>query len=256
MLKLTCFFLLFSFSLSTMASASAATWEAFVGKLMQTRTEVETLSQEIDSLQREKQAYLEQWTQRKTDLESQVQKEQLRTLQLAEKTKRLESRVKIQAKTDPLAQKKLLSWIERFEVLVASTIPFLQDTRQVQIKNLKIRVQKAQEPLEFIFSDFWSFVENEMKLAQSNEYKVVDITLNGQLRKCEVARLGLQSLFVVTPDKKVLKAFKEAGVWKWKDVESSADQISVLSLVQNLKNKNGSGYYQLPIDARQLGASL
>lgn len=237
-------------------SAHATTWEDFVGRLTQTRTEVETLSQEIDSLQREKQVDLEQWTQRKTDLESQVQKEQLRALQLAEKTKRLESRVKIQAKTDPQAQKKLLLWIERFEVLVAATIPFLQDSRQAQIKNLKIRVQKAQEPLEYIFADFWSFVENEMKLAQSNEYKIVDITLNGNLRKCEVARLGLQSLFVVTPDKNVLKAVKEAGSWKWKDVESSEDQTSVLSLVKNLKNKNGAGYYQLPIDSRQLGASL
>lgn len=252
MFKIIFLLLLIAFSLS----ARASTWEDFVGKLTQARTDVEMLSQEIDSLQKEKQSDLEQWTQRKNDLEAQMQKEQLRALQLAQKTKLLESRVKLQAKADPQAQKKILSWIERFEALVASTIPFLQESRLAQLKNLKIRAQKAQEPLEFIFADFWSFVESEMKLAQSNEYKIVDITLNGQPRKCEVARLGLQSLFVVTPDKSVLKAFKEAGVWKWKDVESSDDQTSVLTLVKNLKNKNGSGYYQLPIDSSQLGASL
>jgi Protein of unknown function (DUF3450) len=252
MLKTKLFLLLMIVSFSV----KAATWENFVEKLTQTRSEVETLSQEIDSLQREKQADLEQWTQRKTELESQMQKEQLRSLQLAEKLKRLESRVKIQAKTNPDAQKKLLAWIERFEVWIPATIPFLHESRQTQLKNLKIRLQKAQEPVEFIFADFWAFVENEIKLAQSNEYKIVDITLNGQVRKCEVARLGLQSLFVVTPDKGVLKASKEAGVWKWKDIESNEDQTSIMSLVKNLKNKNGSGYYQLPIDASQLGASL
>ncbi len=249
MMWILCIFV-FSFSVY------AADWESFVSKLTQTRTEVETLSQEIDSLQREKQADLEQWTQRKTDLESQMQKEQLRSLQLTEKLKRLESRVKIQAKTDPAAQKRLLTWIERFEAWVPATIPFLHEARQLQLKNLKIRAQKAQEPIEFIFADFWAFVESEMKMAQSNEYKIVDIAFNGQTRKCEVARLGLQSLFVVTPDKNILKAVKEGTAWKWKDIDASEDQDSVLSLVKNLKNKNGAGYYQLPIDGKQLGASL
>ncbi|MBY0385584.1 DUF3450 domain-containing protein [bacterium] len=237
-------------------NAKASTWENFVEKLTQTRLDVETLSQEIDSLQKEKQNDLEQWSQRKTELEGQIQKEQLRSLQIGEKLKRLESRVKLQSKTDPQAQRKLLAWIERFETWVPSTIPFLHESRQESLKNLKIRAQKSQEPIEFVMADFWLFVESEMKLAQSNEYKIVDIQFAGQKKKCEVARLGLQSLFVVTPDKKILKASKEAGLWKWKDIDSSDDKDAVLLLVQNLKNKNGSGYYHLPIDPGQVGASL
>lgn len=237
-------------------NAQASTWENFVEKLTQARADVETLSQEIDSIQKEKQSDLEQWTQRKTELEGQIQKEQLRSLQISEKLKRLESRVKLQSKADPQAQKKLLAWIERFETWVPGTIPFLHESRQESLKNLKIRAQKSQEPIEFVMSDFWLFVESEIKLAQSNEYKIVDIQFAGQKKKCEVARLGLQSLFVVTPDKKILKASKEAGVWKWKDIESSDDQSAVLLLVKNLKNKNGSGYYHLPIDPGQVGASL
>lgn len=246
----------FLFLLGFSGLAQASTWENFVEKLTQTRAEVETLSQEIDSLQREKQADLEQWTQRKTELEAQMQKEQLRSLQIGEKLKRLESRVKLQGKTDPQAQKRLLSWIERFETWVPSTIPFLHESRQDSLKNLKQRAQKAQEPIEFVMADFWSFVETEIKLAQSNEYKIVDIQLAGIQKKCEVARLGLQSLFVVTPDKKILKAVRDAGSWKWKDIESGEDQNSILLLVQNLKNKNGSGYYHLPVDLGQMGASL
>ncbi len=236
--------------------AQASTWESFVEKLTHTRAEVETLSQEIDSIQREKQSDLEQWSQRKVELEAQVQKEQLRSLQITEKLKRLESRVQLQGKTDPQAQKKLLAWIERFETWVPGTVPFLHESRQEALKSLKLRAQKAQEPIEFVMADFWSFVESEMKLAQTNEYKIVDITLAGQKKKCEVARLGLQSLFVVTPDKKILKAIKEVGVWKWKDIESGEDQSAILLLVQNLKNKNGAGYYHLPIDPGQVGASL
>jgi hypothetical protein len=247
---------LFVFSIFCFCSVQANSWESLIEKLTQTRGEVEMLSKELDSLQREKQSELEQWTQRKTDLEAQVQKEQLRSLQINEKLKRLETRVKLQGKADPQAQKKLLAWIDRYDQWILSSIPFLQESRKEILKSLKSRTQKAQEPVEFILADFWAFVDSEMKLAQTNEYKIVDIQMGAKLKKCEVARLGLQSLFVVTPDKKILKAIKESAGWAWKNIDSAEDQSAILLLVHNLKNKNGSGYYHLPVESIQVGASL
>ncbi len=236
--------------------ANADSWDALVEKLTQSRVEVESLSKEIDSLQKEKQADVEQWSQRKIELEAQVQKEKLRSLQISEKVKKNESRVRLQGKTDPSAQKRLLAWIERYENWVESSIPFLHESRRQTLMSLRSRAQKSQEPVEFILADFWAFVEAEMKLAQTNEYKIVDIELAGKSKKCEVARIGLHSLFVVTPDGKMFKAQKDANTWSWKDIDSPEDREGVLMLVKNLKNKNGSGYYQLPIEGQHVGASL
>lgn len=244
------------FILILSVQVQADSWDALVEKLTQSRVEVESLSKEIDSLQKEKQADVEQWSQRKVELEAQVQKEKLRSLQIAEKVKKNESRVRLEGKTDPSAQKRLLSWIERYETLVEGSIPFLREGRLQALTSLRTRTQKSQEPVEFILSDFWAFVEAEMKLAQTNEYKIVDIELAGKNKKCEVARIGLHSLFVVTPDGKMYKAQKDGSTWTWKDIDSPEDREGVLMLVKNLKNKNGSGYYQLPIEGQHVGASL
>lgn len=237
-------------------TAHADSWEGLVQKLTQTRSELETLSKESDSIQREKQAELDQWTQRKTEMEAQVQREKLRKLQIGEKLKRLESRLKVSGKTDPQAQKKLMGWIDQFEKSVKASIPFNHDTRLATLERLHERVERNHEAMEFVLSDFWSFVEAELKLAQTNEYRIVDVDFAGKKKKCEVARLGLTALFVVTPDGKTLKAQKTVDGWNWRDIESSTEQNSVLSLVQNLKNKNEAGVYQLPMNDEQMGASL
>lgn len=238
------------------SESRADSWESLVQRLTQTRADLEALSKESDSLQREKQSDLDQWTQRKAESEAQVVREKTREMQITEKLKRLEARVKVSGKADPQAQKKLRSWIESFETMVAASIPFQREARLQSLSRLKERVAKNHEPMEFIFADFWSFLESELKLAQTNEYKIVDVDISGKTKKCEVARLGLLSLFVVTPGGQTLKATKVGGEWKWRDVESSTEQISIQNLVKNLKNKMDSGIYQLPVNAEKMGASL
>ncbi len=243
--------------LLTLSSQSQAdSWEGLVQKLTQTRAEIEALSKEADSLQREKQTELDQWVQRRAEIESQVEREKLRKLQIAEKLKRLEGRLKVTGKSDPQAQKKLLSWFAQFEKTIKNTIPFNQDVRLQTLARLRERVERNHEAMEFVLADFWSFVEGEMKLAQTNGYQIVDVDFGGSKKKCEVARLGLVALFVVTPDGKTLKAQKQASGWKWQDIESASEQSSILTLVQNLKNKNEAGMYQLPVSSSQMGASL
>jgi hypothetical protein len=150
----------------------------------------------------------------------------------------------------------MLGWIARYEKAVKTSIPFNQDQRLQSLDRLRERVERQHEAMEFVLADFWAFVEGELKLAQTNEYRIVDVEFAGQKKKCEVARLGLVALFVVTPDGKTLRARKAGDGWKWQDINSPAEQSSVLTLVQNLKNKNESGLYQLPMSDEQMGASL
>jgi len=236
--------------------AFAAGWESLIQNLTQSRVELEALSKEMDSLQREKQADLDQWSQRRTDLEAQVQREKLRELQLSEKMKRADSRVKSQAKSDPQAQKKILAWISGSEAWVNSSIPFQRDQRLNSLKNLKERATAGHESLEFVLADLWSFMEAEMKLSQTSEFTIQDISLEGKTQKAEIARIGMRSLFAVTPDGKILQMKKQSTNWSWVPVDSSEEGTSIQLLVKNLKAKNFSGYYFLPVDNLTMGASL
>jgi hypothetical protein len=237
--------------------AFAAPWEGLIQNLTQTRADLEGLSKETDSLQKEKQSELDQWQQRKTDLDSQVQREKLRELQLAEKVKRVDSRVRRENKADPAGQKKILVWIASLETWVQSSIPFQQNQRLQSLKNFKDRVNKGKESLEFILADLWQFMESEIKMAQTNEFIIMDISLDGAPKKAEVARLGVQSLFAITPDGKIYQAKKQSKEWTWISVNSSDEETSIQLLVKNLKSKNYSGYYFLPVEkSQQMGASL
>jgi hypothetical protein len=251
--KISTLILISSFSLS----AHSAGWEGLIQNLTQTRADLEGLAKETESLQKEKQAELDQWQQRKIDLDTQVQREKLRELQLAEKTKRIDSRVRTQNKVDPAAQKKLLTWISGLETWVQSSIPFEHTQRLQNLKNFKDRVHKGNESLEFILADLWHFMESETKLAQTNEFIIMDITLDGVTKKAEVARLGVQSLFAITPDGKTLQAKRQKNEWSWVPVSASDEDTSIHLLVKNLKSKNFTGYYTLPVEKSQaMGASL
>lgn len=243
--------------LMTIATAQAAGWESLIQNLTQSRAELEGLSKDMDSLQKEKQADLDQWSQRRTDLDGQVQREKLRELQLAEKIKRVDSRVRSQAKSDPNAQKKVLGWIGDAEAWVNKSLPFQQEQRLSVLKGLKDRASSGHESMEFVLADLWMFMESEMKLSQSSEFTIMDITLEGKTKKAEIARLGLRSLFAVTPDGKILQMKKKNSGWTWVPVENNDEESSIQLLVKNLKTKNFSGYYLLPVDnTAQMGAGL
>jgi hypothetical protein len=236
--------------------SAADQWEKLVDQVTKTRAEIEVLSKQTDGLVRKEQADMDLWSQKKTEFETQVVREKLRERQIQEKLKRLEARIKVDPKADPQGKKKLLEWLNTYKTTIGATIPFHVEKRMAQIDELKNRLESDHEAHEFILADFWSFLETETKLSQTNDYRIVDVEINGEKKKCEVARLGLQALFVVTPVGQVLRAVNTGKSWSWQDVEVGEQKSSVLTLVQNLKNKNTSGYYLLPIDKKEMGASL
>lgn len=234
----------------------ASNWEKMVDQITKTRAEIEVLAKQTDVVAKREQAEIDLWSQKKTEVESQLSREKMRQKQIQEKLKRLEARIKIDPKADPNGKKKILEWISTYEATVSGTVPFHIEKRMAVLADLKNRLDVGHEPHEYVLADFWSFLDSEMKLAQSNDYRIVDVMIDGKSKKCEVARLGLQALFVVTPSGQVLRASNNGTKWTWIDVDTDEQKSSVLNLVKNLKNKNTSGYYLLPLDKADMGASL
>lgn len=234
----------------------ASSWEKMVDQITKTRAEIEVLAKQTDVIAKREQSEIDLWSQKKTELDSQLTREKMRQKQIQEKLKRLEARIKVDPKGDPAGKKKMLEWLAAYEATISTTIPFHLEKRMATLKDLRTRLDVGHEPHEYVLADFWSFLETEMKLSQSNDYRIVDVTIDGKTKKCEVARLGLQALFVVTPTGQVLRANNSGSSWGWQDVDSGEQKDSVLSLVKNLKNKNTSGYYLLPLNKADMGASL
>lgn len=242
--------------LSLAADMSFANWQGMVQQVTELRTELESLHRESEALQKEKQMELEQWSQRRQEASQQLEKEKLRGLQIHEKLKRLQAKVKYQGKVDPKAAQRVLTWIENISKTVQNSLPFQKDRRDGELLKLRERVQKGMEPLEFVVADLWAFIEAEMKLTQTSEYRILTLKLADKEQKVEVARLGMQWMFAINPQGEVFTLVKKASSWSWVPVQESNQQSSVVLLVQDLRNKNDSGYYQLPRTGDVVGASL
>lgn len=229
-------------------SAYAETsWEKLTQDLTKQRSEVEVLSQDIDSIQSFKQSELNQLIMQKNELEAQIEKENLRQIQFDEKLKRLELKVKQSEKIDPNAYEKVVKWVTGFQSIVQASVPFEHQSRLTALTDILDRLDKKREPLELVLSDFWIFVENEIKLAHTNEYKIVNAKIKDTDEQVEVARLGLAQLYAVTTEGKAYKATAVGDKWSWALIEDTKIRSSVLHLVKNLKNKVDTGIYTLPV---------
>ncbi len=240
----------------TNLSFASQDWSRFIDQVTQLRGEIELLSKDTESQNKNLQSEIDSLAQKKNELSSQLMREKFRGKQLQAKVQRLQMKTKTQPSADPKSSQLMLSWIKSYQDSLTELIPFKQEARKAQLQKIAQRLESGLESHESLMVDFWTFLENEKKLSETNSYQILDIEVEGQLQKCEVARLGLKSLFAITPSQKMLQAELTSEGWKWKDIKTQEQKKSILSLVDHLKNRNTSILYVLPINQQPLGASL
>jgi hypothetical protein len=236
---------LLGFLLSAQAQAEVP---ALMKDIVALRAELETISRENESLQKEKSAELDLWVQKKLELEGLVQKETLRQLQLKEKAKLLGSKVKVEAKANPEGKAELLAWIANAQNWVQHSIPFRQNHRLAVLKSIEERTQAGLESVELLSAELWRFYEDEFKMAADNEYRITEAPATGGGKKAEVARLGLVAMYSRADDGTVEVHKKVEGKWLAQKL-SAAESIEAVRLLDNLKAKKDSGLYSLPLSA-------
>lgn len=225
--------------LTPLASADVP---ALMNKIVQLRSELESSNRELEAELKSRQAELDLWQQKRLELEGQMQKESLRTLQLDEKVKRLASRVKSDAKADPTGTSALNTWLDQAENWVRSSLPYRRGPRGEIIQSLRERLKRGLESPEILSAELWQFYDSEMKMALDNEYRITEVEDVG---KAEVARLGLYTLFAKSAEGSIRQAVMENGRWSMKPVDSTTESDAE-RLLQNLKSKKDQGLYSIP----------
>lgn len=224
---------------------SAADISSLMKQIVDLRADLEILSQDVDQNSKEKQAQVDLWLQKKSELQASLQKEQLRSLQIAEKIKALASRIKIQDQKDPKSQEQLAKWIGNAETWVRTSLPYRRESRITTLLDLKKRSQRGLESQESLAAELWQFYENELKMSGDNEFRIVEIQTSSGPQKAEVARLGLYTMYAALPNGQVKQSVLNGGTWTLQDLEGE-DLQSAVRLLNNLKAKKESGLYRMP----------
>lgn len=227
------------------AQTSADEFRMGSEKLLQLRTEVETLSQEAQAESRRRQTELEALLQRRTELTSQLQKEEMRREQLKEKLK-VESS-KITSKSAPTREDRrmLVGWAEDLENWIARSLPFRTEERLSQVRALKTKL-KAENNLEPLVSQLWSLTDQELKLTHQNDFEVMEVSFPEGRQKAEVARLGMMQMYALKTNGEAVRAVRDAEVWKWQAAQNSDEKKAIERICRRLSEQKGQGYFQIP----------
>ena len=112
----------------------------------------------------------------------------------------------------------------------------------------EIRKQLAQDVLtpHKAAKRLWTFYEDEIRLAEENGVYQQTVTVAGEEKLADVARLGMMMLFFKTPDGDYGRALKEHGEWMYKVYRDEADRDQVKELFASFRKQVRTGFFTLP----------
>jgi hypothetical protein len=217
--------------------------------LVSLRSEIEILSSELETSQKEKQTELDMWMQKRLEIESNLQKEKMRHVQIAEKMLRYSSLTKAHEKVEPQGKSQLLGAIREAKTWVDASLPFSKEQRKARLESLESRLESGMESPEILGAELWAFYESEIKLGTQNEFRIIDFDFPQGREKVEAVRLGLYAMFIRQVDGEMKRIVKGENAWVTNALSRKQEQ-EVVRLMEDLKQKRKSGVYFLPLSER------
>ncbi len=229
--------------------AAATSAEDELGKLADTliglRGEVESLHDEIESNQQNHRNRMSSLSQRRAELEAQVQRQELDIekvrRQVAELRDKAANAGEVSAALQPAAKRAA----ERLEEYVSSSLPFTVDERLAEIDEVRKKLSKGEISAPRALNQLWSFVEDELRLCKENGLFRQTIPLDGEEQLADVVRVGMVMLFFRTGDGRYGHAERSADGFRHVVVDGQSAK-NVESLFEDFQKQVRSGFFEVP----------
>lgn len=226
--------------------AQGASLDTMAEQLSELRREVETLSTELGLKKEALRGDLRALDQQKAELQVQLRQQELRRSQLeqaldTEKALRAEIIAEGQALTPAVTES-----IATIRGSVEGSLPFRLDERLAELDAIQAGLDgKTLTPREAA-QRLWAFSEDELRLSKENALDRMVITLDGEEVLCDVARLGMVSLYFKTDDGVVGRAMRSGQGWTYEPYSDGVSQQQVLELFDALEKQIRVGFFELP----------
>lgn len=214
-------------------------------KLIELRSDIELLSQQSQNDSRLRQTEVETLLQRRSELQSQILKEELRQAQLQTKLNQEQPKVARKGpatKADRMVLAKAAGELEKW---IKTSLPFRRDERLSALKVLTQKIQ-SEDVLEPLASQLWTLVDKELKLSQENAFEIMDLDLPEGRSKAQVVRLGLHQMYFMKANGEVGQARRSATDWQLVTSTDAAESKAIQRICQRFSEQKGQGYFELP----------
>ena len=237
-----------SIALSLLLSCSSvsANSQNLAESLMKLRADVERLDSAIVSEKETYSASIRSLLRQKDDLSSVVAREELAIKQTRQELDKVRKEITEASKNSEGLKPLILDAIATLESNIKSSIPFKTKARLADLAKIKEQIQTDLVTPQKGLALVWNSYTDAMRMTKENGLFKQTISLDGEDRLAEIARIGTMMLFFKTPDDKVGYVEKNNGTYSYRQAQTKQSQEQILALFDAFRKQIRTGYFTLP----------
>ncbi len=215
-------------------------------ELIDLRSEVEALHAELDEEKESYKSKMKSLAMQKSELEANIRREETRIKQLQDGIKKQRDLI---AKNSEGSRKLVPMIVEAAAMLekeVKTSLPFKKQERLNALAEIKTGVQASQFTPEKAANKLWAFYEDEIRLTKENGIFRQTITINGEERLVDVARVGMVAMFFKTSDDSYGYVKHQESDWAYVITEDSDEREQIAGLFDAFKKQIRTGFFTIP----------
>lgn len=235
----------FAVALAT-PTAHAEEADHLADELIRMRGEVEELHTRLASAKEQHLSRMGALARERGDLEADVNRERLVVEELESTIAQNRAAADEAGMDDTSLAPAVLDAVGQARAYVASSLPFQVRERQAALDEIERQVRTGAVPATKAVNRVWAFYEDELRLTRENGLYRQSITIDGETKLADVARLGMVMMFFRTGDGSFGKVVPSAGAWSFEPIADAADRERVAALFDSLEKQVRTGYFELP----------
>jgi hypothetical protein len=221
------------------------TLAALAEQLIQLRGEVEALNDDIESRQQDHRNRMSSLSQRRAELEAQIQRQELDIKKLQRTIDELNAKSEAVAQESASLRPVAEQSITRLESRVKAGLPFTVDERLAELGGVRTKLEKGEISAPRALNQLWTFVEDELRLSRENGLFRQTIVLDDEEQLADVVRLGMTMLFFHTGDGEYGHATRNGDGWTYVTVGDEQAQ-HVEALFEDFEKQVRTGFFTVP----------
>lgn len=224
---------------------AAGELDDFAERLIELRSKVETLHDEIEAKQQDHRNRMSSLAQRRTRLESEIQGKELQLRQLRQSISEQREKNRIANESAAAITPTLEKVAGVLKKYVDGSLPFKLDERRKSVDELLKKVESGDMSAPQGLNRLWSLYEDEFRLTRENGLFRQEIVIDGKEQLSDVIRLGTMMLFFQTSDGRTGFAERQGDAWEYR-VAAGSDAEAITALFSAFEKQVRSGFFTIP----------
>ncbi len=217
-----------------------------VESLMKLRSDVESLHAQVQDEQDSFQSSMKSLSLQKNDFEAQINRQETQLKKIEQEITQIRELIKKRSANTEGMIPMIDTAIAALNGAIAAGIPFKTELRLADLEDVKTQLEGNLITPEQALSKVWGSYDDALRMSSENGLFKQPITIGGEPRLAEVAKLGSIMLFFKLPTGEVGYAKRQGDKYVYVQEQDKERQKQILVLFDAMTKQIRTGYFTLP----------